>query len=167
MKYDLVSPKKLIIGKSSIKGRGVFAKSKIEEGEIVEECHFIIPEKDKGGEDNEMRRYMFGRLCVNTKEEYEKLSSKLFLHQLVDDEDLKEELLESLKDLGYENLESLFSHAFVLGLGMVYNHSDNPNIMYEFDYDSMLFRYTASEEIEEGKELFINYGNTELRKDIN
>ena len=50
MKYDLVSPKKLIIGKSDIKGRGVFANEDIEKNEIVEECHFIFPEKNKGGE---------------------------------------------------------------------------------------------------------------------
>lgn len=166
MKYELIQPEKLIVSKSSLKGRGVFAKSDIDADEVVEECHFVIPEKHKGGEDKEMMRYMFACICPETKEEHIDLSSKLFLHQAIDDEGVKEDIEKCLREMGYENLGDLFSSAFVLGLGMVYNHSDSPNIRYEFDYDEMLFRYTANQDICAGEELLIDYGNTESRKDL-
>ncbi len=166
MKYDLVSPKKLIIGKSNIKGRGVFANEDIEKNEIVEECHFIFPEKNKGGEDKEMLRYMFGCLMLDDPKEQAIVSEKIYLHNLIDDEEVKESLLTQLKDLGYEDVGSLFSTAFVLGFGMIYNHSENPNINYEFDYDSVLYRYIANKNIKKGEELLISYGSVEERKDL-
>lgn len=166
MKFNLVSPEKLQINKSTVKGRGVFAKASIKKNEIVEECHFIIPEKTKGGEDKEMLRYMFGCLNAKDKKTQTAVTDKLYLYQMIDDEDVKNEFLEQLKELGYKDLSSLFSTAFVLGFGMIYNHADSPNIDYEFDYDSVLFRYTANTNIESGEELFINYGNTDQRKDL-
>jgi SET domain-containing protein len=166
MKYNLIQPNKLRIGESSVKGRGVFANEDIENGEVVEECHFVIPERSKGGADKEMLRYMFACIYTEDREKHELLSSKFFLHQMIDDDQVKKDLEEQLKEMGYNDISELFSAAFVLGLGMVYNHSADPNIDYIFDHGDLLFRYTANKNIKSNEELFIDYGNSE-REDLN
>ena len=166
MKYNLTQPQKIQIGKSEVKGRGVFAAEDLEEGEILEECHFIIPEKSKGGKDRELSRYMFACIHSKNKKKMQEATEQFHLYHLLDDEELKEEIIKNMGKLGYEKLEDLFSSACVLGYGMIYNHSKTPNVAYEFDYENLLFRYSASKNITKGKELFINYGNAEQRGDL-
>jgi hypothetical protein len=56
----LIGPDKLLIKKSDISGFGVFAKSDIEPGEIIEECHFIeLSEKDFNKIDDILKEYVF------------------------------------------------------------------------------------------------------------
>ena len=56
----LIGPDKLLIKKSDISGFGVFAKSDIEPGEIIEECHFIeLSEKDFNKIDDVLKEYVF------------------------------------------------------------------------------------------------------------
>jgi len=166
MKYNLIQPSKLCVRESSVKGRGVFANQDIELGEVLEECHFVIPERSKGGADKEMLRYMFACIYDEDSEKSELLSSKFFLHQIIDDDQVKQDLEKQLKEMGYDDISELFSAAFVLGLGMVYNHSAEPNVDYIFDHIDLLFRYTANKNIKSNEELFIDYGNPE-RKDLN
>lgn len=166
MKYNLTQPLKIQIGESEIKGRGVFAAEDLEEGEILEECHFIIPEKSKGGKDRELQRYMFSCIHLKNKKKRQEVADQFELYCLLDDEELREEITKNMEKLGYKKLQDLFSSACVLGYGMIYNHSKTPNVDYEFDYENLLFRYTASKNVTKGKELFINYGNTEQRGDL-
>jgi SET domain-containing protein len=48
---------------------------------------------------------------------------------------------------------------------MIYNHSLNPNIEWDIDYNDFVFKYKTNQKISKGQELFINYGNPE-RKDL-
>ena len=59
MKSKLIPPSKIYVDKSSLKGRGVFAKEDIKSGEIIEECHFIICGCPQDMKDDELRRYAF------------------------------------------------------------------------------------------------------------
>lgn len=44
-----------------------------------------------------------------------------------------------------------------LGCGSVYNHSDQANVAYYFDYENELLRFEAIKVIHSGDELFVNY----------
>ena len=77
MRYQLKTANKIKVSKSSIGGRGVFATEDISEGEIIEECHFIISGCSKEMENKEgfnIQKSMYswflnkkkkGRLLVN------------------------------------------------------------------------------------------------------
>lgn len=45
-----------------------------------------------------------------------------------------------------------------LGLGSLFNHSDEPNVEWEVDPRNNLITFKATENIKSGKQLFINYG---------
>lgn len=47
--------------------------------------------------------------------------------------------------------------ALALGLGSLYNHSFDPNAVYERDMDRILIVYKAIKEIKPGEEITINY----------
>merc|ERR1712060_398519 len=47
-----------------------------------------------------------------------------------------------------------------LGLGAVYNHRVNPQVEYFYDPETEMVVYWASQDIEVGEELFIDYGQT-------
>lgn len=160
MKYNLQSLDKICIMKSSIAGRGVFAKHDIEENEIVEESHFIISGCPISMQDKELARYVFPIFfCEGLSEkEHEELTFKASMSLYVDDEDLKNEIRESLKDLSYKNFEDLFVTATVLGYGMIYNHAEKNNIEWNFNYKNFTFEYKSNTKIKRGEELFINYG---------
>lgn len=167
MKEELIAPTKILVRKSKLKGRGVFANQDLEAGEIVEECHFIISGCTKDLQDKELARYVF-TLFYNDKlshEENERLNFQSFFKLMIDDEEVQNSLLEEIKELGYEDISEIFSTATVLGFGMIYNHSKDNNIDYSIDYKDFLFRYTTNQKIKKGQELFINYGNEE-RQDL-
>jgi hypothetical protein len=54
-------------------------------------------------------------------------------------------------------------HGFVfhmaLGYGMMYNHQDNPNALWKFNYTQLLGDVIAIKDIDIGQEIFVNYGN--------
>lgn len=161
MKKKLVQPNKLSVRSGALKGRGVFADIDIEPGEIVEECHFIISGCPEELQDIHLKRYVFSMFYnknLSSKENKE-LSFRSQLATALDDEEFKDKFIEEIKSLGYENIESIFSSATVLGYGMIYNHSQNYNVEHSIDYEDLCFRFKANKIIKKDEELFINYGN--------
>ncbi|KAH9841879.1 uncharacterized protein C8Q71DRAFT_700693 [Rhodofomes roseus] len=49
--------------------------------------------------------------------------------------------------------------ALALGLGSLFNHSQQPNVSYTLDKETESIRYTTTRRIEDGEELFIFYGH--------
>lgn len=63
-------------------------------------------------------------------------------------------------------IDYVFSHPYnkkyallVLGLGSIYNHSDNPNILSNYDPIQNKMYYYALKDIKADEELYIYYGN--------
>lgn len=54
--------------------------------------------------------------------------------------------------------------AFVLGYGMLFNHSYTPNATYDINFDNHTFDFFAYTDIEAGQEILINY-NGEVEND--
>lgn len=52
-----------------------------------------------------------------------------------------------------------FLFYMVLGYGMMYNHKDNSNALWKFNYSQLLGDVIAIENIFIGQEIFVNYGN--------
>ncbi|KAI7819258.1 hypothetical protein BC939DRAFT_460702 [Gamsiella multidivaricata] len=48
--------------------------------------------------------------------------------------------------------------ALALGLGSMFNHSNNPNVGFQRDFENKLIRYTTLREIHPEEELCISYG---------
>lgn len=48
----------------------------------------------------------------------------------------------------------------VLGYGMIYNHQDNPNTKWSFNYDDYYADVIALEDINKGQEIFVTYGSS-------
>lgn len=167
MKEELVHPTKIAVRKSRVKGRGVFATQDLDEGEVVEECHFIISGCSKDMQDKELLRYVFSIFHDKnlSPEENQGLDFRSKLAMFLDDEELQNSFLEEIRELGYEDISQIFSSATVLGFGMIYNHSKHNNIDYSIDYKDFVFRYTTNQKIKKNQELFINYGDEE-RKDL-
>ena len=160
VKHNLIPPNKICVNKSSLKGRGVFAKEDLYNGEIVEECHFIICGCPQDMKDDELRRYAFTITFKKdaSPEANEEISVKALLAMSLEDEKMQEEILEDLVDLGYGDISQIFQTATVLGNGMIYNHASDNNINWEFNYENLTFEFSANKDIQAGEELFINYG---------
>jgi len=166
MKHNLFNSNKIKISKSNVSGRGVFAKENMSAQEIIEQCHFIVPEVERGGKDKNLLRYMFSFFNQNDQEKVQNARTKIDLAKLLFYDKDSQENAKKFIELGYEELSNLMNQAVVLGHGMIYNHSKEPNVGYQFNEKSFCFDYFALTEINKGEELFINYGNTELREDI-
>lgn len=54
--------------------------------------------------------------------------------------------------------------AILLGYGMLFNHSYEPNADYEINFDNQTFDFFAHKDVKAGEELFINY-NGEVDND--
>jgi SET domain-containing protein len=166
MQYNLFNSNKIKIDRSNISGRGVFAKEDIKLGTLLEQCHFIIPEKDHGGQDANLRRYMFCFPEKDKSEEIQKEKTKIDMAKLLSyNEDFKDKA-ETILKLGYEKINNLLNYAVVLGHGMIYNHSHEPNVGYKFNKKDFCFDYYTIKDVNKNEELFINYGNTENRTDL-
>jgi hypothetical protein len=51
-------------------------------------------------------------------------------------------------------------HMFmVLGYGMMYNHQDDPNTVWSFNYQNLIADVISTKEIHAGEEIFVSYGN--------
>lgn len=63
----------------------------------------------------------------------------------------------------YQEDENTEQHGFLMyiatGYGMLYNHQDEPNALWRFDYPELLGDIVAIKDIKSGEEIFINYGN--------
>jgi len=159
MKYNLYNCNKTRIGKSPISGRGVLASDDISADELIEQCHFIIPERDKGGQDKELGRYMFFFVNGKSERESEELAIGALFSDCILDEEIKQECKDNVRDLGYDmdSFGKLFCFAVVLGNGMIFNHSSDPNVKTSFNYEDFCFDYTANADIKKGDELTIDY----------
>lgn len=55
------------------------------------------------------------------------------------------------------------NHGFLffmaLGYGMLYNHQDNPNALWKFNYTQLLGDVIAIKDIDQHSEIFVSYGN--------
>jgi len=51
-----------------------------------------------------------------------------------------------------------FKFYMVLGYGMIYNHQDNPNTEWQFDFPNLVADVMAIKDIPSGKEIFVDYG---------
>ncbi|MBB6453202.1 hypothetical protein HNQ94_001650 [Salirhabdus euzebyi] len=51
--------------------------------------------------------------------------------------------------------------AFLLGYGMLFNHSYTPNASYQIDFDNHVFNFYAFTDIKAGDEILINYNGEE------
>jgi SET domain-containing protein len=47
----------------------------------------------------------------------------------------------------------------VLGYGMIYNHQNNPNTEWRFNYQGLLADVVAIKPIKASDEIFVHYGN--------
>ncbi|RHW39065.1 SET domain-containing protein [Neobacillus notoginsengisoli] len=56
--------------------------------------------------------------------------------------------------------------AFVLGYGMLFNHSYEPNATYEINFDNHTFDFYAYKDIKAGEEILINYNGDEDDKEL-
>lgn len=63
----------------------------------------------------------------------------------------------------YQEDEASQQHGFLMyiatGYGMLYNHQDEPNALWRFNYPELLGDIVAIKDIKSGEEIFINYGN--------
>ncbi|UOQ84468.1 SET domain-containing protein [Gracilibacillus salinarum] len=60
-----------------------------------------------------------------------------------------------LADYAFEY--GLHHSAILLGYGMLFNHSYEPNAMYEISFENHTFNFFAYRDIKAGEEIFINY----------
>ena len=125
----LIYNSKIEVKKSSIHGYGVFAKENIKKDEILEECHFIPLNYDRGYmsyyQPSNIERYIFL---------FPKINKKSF-------------------NLPKEKLELVLP----LGGGCIYNSSPNANADWDTDIKKRLLIFKAIKDIEKGKEIFTNY----------
>ena len=59
----------------------------------------------------------------------------------------------------YPRSDNWTTHALVLGYGSYYNHSETPSVDWNTNENDRTFIFFAIRDIDEGEELFINYGN--------
>jgi SET domain-containing protein len=124
-KPSYIAPNKIIVGDSTIQGRGVFATSDIRKGEIIERCPLIQMEyRSKYQLDPTIFGYTYAR---------------------------------------YQEDKETEQHGFIMyiatGYGMLYNHQDEPNALWKFNYPELLGDIVAVKDIKANGEIFINYGN--------
>ena len=75
---------------------------------------------------------------------------------VIDDDDLQDE--NRLNDYLFTSPDAATDYLVVMGLGMMYNHSNDANSEWEIDADNRFVRFTAVRDIKAGEEIFQNYG---------
>ena len=121
--------------KESLYGRGVFSKEFIKAGEVVEIAPvLLIPKGDLQEIDYAPGKFELKKTRKNPiKDKDIQISRYVFFWN--------------------EELE-----AIALGYGSLYNHSSNPNIKHERDYQNETITFIALKDLNPGEELYINYG---------
>ncbi|MCD8508473.1 MAG: SET domain-containing protein [Bacillus sp. (in: Bacteria)] len=76
-------------------------------------------------------------------------------HQLIEHTVLADYVFEYGKNHG----------AIILGYGMLFNHSYEPNATYEINFENHTFDFYAYKDIKKGEELLINYNGDVDNKD--
>ena len=138
MKSDLKVPTSIAIKKSALHGRGIFAVKNICEGEIIEECHYVLLAGDTHHD------YPETPMFIRSNPIFQMYASRL----------------KSLEEYSYfaKNENNKLRQAIVLGCGMIYNHNSNPNVSYAQSIDDEIFIFSANKAIDAGEELFVDYG---------
>lgn len=76
---------------------------------------------------------------------------------VIDDEDVAE--ANRLQDYLFTSPDEPGDYLCVLGYGMIYNHSDQPNAEWEIDDEDIRYvRFTALQDIKKGAEILHSYG---------
>lgn len=124
--YDYITPSKIIIQKSAIHGRGVFATKDIETDEIIERCPLIpLGFRSRYHTDPQIYRYLYSQpMCPCTE---------------------------------CQNHGFIFH--MVLGYGMIYNHQDQPNAVWKFNWENAYADVVANKDIKINEEIFVSYGS--------
>jgi SET domain-containing protein len=132
----LFKNKNIYVANSKIHGRGVFTEVDILPGEIIEQAHVVHPD-DKTGKTTDVNyfKYFFfwPYLPENWKETVEKSGTL------------------AMNEISYP--------ACVLGFGMIYNHSLNPNVIFEIDVENNIIEFRAKRKILADEELLICYNS--------
>ena len=124
----------IYVADSKIHGRGVFSDADILPGEIIEQAHVIHPDKKSAeSTDKNFLKYFF------------------FWPYLAED------WKQSVDKNGTLSIDQISYPACILGFGMIYNHSANPNVLFEIDVENNIIEYRAKRKILAGEELLICY----------
>ena len=116
---------KVILGQSTVHGRGVFAVDDIKEDDLVERCPMVpLGFRSRYHTDPQIYRYLYAQPTCPCRE--------------------------------CENHGFVFH--MVLGYGMIYNHQDNANTQWKFDYPNMIADIIAVKDIPKNTEIFVDYG---------
>lgn len=75
---------------------------------------------------------------------------------VIDDDDLAEE--NRLNDYLFTSPDVSTDYLVIMGYGMMYNHSAKANAEWEIDDDNRFVRFSATEDIAAGEEIFQDYG---------
>ncbi len=75
---------------------------------------------------------------------------------VIDDDDLAED--NRLNDYLFTSPDVATDYLVIMGYGMMYNHSDDANAEWEIDDDNRFVKFSASKDIQEGEEIFQDYG---------
>ena len=108
----------IYVADSKIHGRGVFSDADILPGEIIEQAHVIHPDKKSAeSTDKNFLKYFF------------------FWPYLAED------WKQSVDKNGTLSIDQISYPACILGFGMIYNHSANPNVLFEIDVENNIIEY--------------------------
>lgn len=137
MPHRLFRNKGVYVADSVIHGRGVFVDQDLLPGEIIEQCPVVQPldRSRKMLVDPEYTKYFFSwpGLCQDWKKEVD--------------------------ERGYLDVNQISYLVCVLGYGMIYNHSSNPNVIFEVDSTNNVVEFRAKRKINANEELLICYGD--------
>ena len=75
---------------------------------------------------------------------------------VIDDDDLAEE--NRLNDYLFTSPDVSTDYLVIMGYGMMYNHSSDPNAEWEIDDDNRFVKFSATKDIKAGEEVFQDYG---------
>ena len=75
---------------------------------------------------------------------------------VIDDDDLAEE--NRLNDYLFTSPDASTDYLVIMGYGMMYNHSSDPNAEWEIDDDNRFVKFSATKDIAVGEEIFQDYG---------
>ena len=84
-----------------------------------------------------------GHVLLISNEDYDKLADTVFWNYIFEWDDPK--------------YNGDYTAAIPLSVGQFINHSYNPNLRYEYDYENITIEYYTEKYIVKGKELTVNY----------
>lgn len=144
---------------------GVFSKNFIYRGTVIEFCAWLpVTQKLQiliNNNDKRLSRKLFPNPDGMAKEEeFAAKLSELELQRRLDEGLLTPEQLRALLTdiMDPKKLLTVDTHGILLGYGSIYRQSSMPNINWEYDKSSKLYKFFTVQDIQPGQELtyFIN-----------